>query len=193
MSMNNDDGKVCVQVRIRMEGTVDVYMTSDQAAELQRSFFDEMNDWARKEGFAGLGYVTRKAGEFGGPIAAPSANPSGRITATTARHVREGLDGRIAAILDGGPCPLGLESTIVGFAEGRPTVLRKGGISLERLRAVVPGLQVAAVSSSRPCTRPAPLWSLLTSVISTRPSPSVRSRGWAICASFVRNKLQVFS
>ena len=56
---------------------------------------------------------------FGGPLAAPSANPSGRVSATTAAHVLDGLGGRIAAVLDGGACPVGVESTIVGF-EGRP-------------------------------------------------------------------------
>lgn len=74
---------------------------------------------------------------FGGPVAAPSANPSGRITATTASHVREGLDGRIAAILDGGPCPLGLESTIIGFDGDTPVLLRAGGIPVERIEATL--------------------------------------------------------
>ena len=53
---------------------------------------------------------------FDGPVAAPSANPSGKISATTADHVLAGLDGKIAAVLDDGPCPVGLESTIVGLA-----------------------------------------------------------------------------
>ncbi|WP_343501705.1 L-threonylcarbamoyladenylate synthase [Alloyangia pacifica] len=70
--------------------------------------------------------------EFGGPLAGPSANRSGRISPTTADHVLSSLDGRIAAVLDGGPCPVGLESTILGLA-GRPTLLRPGGISAEQL------------------------------------------------------------
>ncbi|WP_171130971.1 MULTISPECIES: L-threonylcarbamoyladenylate synthase [unclassified Ruegeria] len=65
-----------------------------------------------------------------GPVAAPSANPSGRISPTTAGHVQSGLDGRIAAILDAGPCGVGLESTIVGLA-GEPSLLRPGGVALE--------------------------------------------------------------
>ncbi len=69
---------------------------------------------------------------FGGPLAGPSANRSGRISPTTADHVLSSLDGRIAAVLDGGPCPVGLESTILGLA-GRPTLLRPGGISAEQL------------------------------------------------------------
>ncbi|NNE87752.1 MAG: threonylcarbamoyl-AMP synthase [Silicimonas sp.] len=63
---------------------------------------------------------------FGGPVAAPSANPSGKISATTADHVLRGLDGRIDAVLDGGPTRVGLESTIIGFLGDRPTLLREG-------------------------------------------------------------------
>lgn len=73
---------------------------------------------------------------FGGPVAAPSANPSGRISPTRAQHVLAGLEGRIAAVLDGGACPVGLESTIVGFDAGRPVLLRAGGISAEALARV---------------------------------------------------------
>ena len=73
---------------------------------------------------------------FSGPVAAPSANPSGRISPTRAQHVLAGLEGRIAAVLDGGACPVGLESTIVGFDAGRPVLLRAGGISAEALARV---------------------------------------------------------
>ena len=69
---------------------------------------------------------------FGGPVAAPSANPSGRISPTTAAHVEQGLGGRIAAILDGGACDVGLESTIVGLADA-PTLLRPGGLPAEAI------------------------------------------------------------
>lgn len=69
---------------------------------------------------------------FAGPLAAPSANPSGRISPTEAIHVTEGLAGRIEAVLDGGPCLVGLESTIID--PGPPTcLLRPGGLSLEAL------------------------------------------------------------
>ncbi|WP_299141865.1 L-threonylcarbamoyladenylate synthase [uncultured Tateyamaria sp.] len=79
--------------------------------------------------------------QFGGPIAAPSANPSGRISPTTADHVMAGLDGRIAAVLDGGPCPVGLESTIVG---GAPlALLRPGGLAVEEIEAVAGPLATA--------------------------------------------------
>ena len=63
---------------------------------------------------------------FGGPIAAPSANPSGRISPTTAAHVLGGLDGRIDAVLDGGATPAGIESTIIGFLDDAPKLLREG-------------------------------------------------------------------
>ncbi|MDJ1016140.1 MAG: L-threonylcarbamoyladenylate synthase [Paracoccaceae bacterium] len=66
------------------------------------------------------------------PLAAPSANPSGRISPTTAAHVLGGLEGRIDAVVDGGPCPVGLESTIVGFETG-PVLLREGGIPASAL------------------------------------------------------------
>ncbi|MDQ2092396.1 L-threonylcarbamoyladenylate synthase [Marimonas arenosa] len=73
---------------------------------------------------------------FGGPVAAPSANPSGRISPTAAAHVAAGLDGRIEAILDGGPCGVGLESTIVGLTDA-PTLLRPGGVATEEIEAVL--------------------------------------------------------
>lgn len=73
---------------------------------------------------------------FDGPVAAPSANPSGQISPTTADHVRAGLNGRIAAILDDGPCGVGLESTIVGLA-GDPALLRPGGVALEQIESVL--------------------------------------------------------
>lgn len=71
---------------------------------------------------------------FGGPIAAPSANPSGRVSPTTADHVLAGLDGRIDAVLDGGACPVGVESTIVACV-GAPALLRTGGVPVEALSA----------------------------------------------------------
>ncbi len=73
---------------------------------------------------------------FGGPVAAPSANPSGRISPTEAAHVTAGLEGRIEAIVEGGACDVGLESTIVGLA-GAPTLLRPGGIPAEAIEAAL--------------------------------------------------------
>lgn len=73
---------------------------------------------------------------FGGPVAAPSANPSGQISPTTAQHVLAGLDGRIAAVVDDGPCAVGLESTIVGLAS-TPALLRPGGVATAQIEAVL--------------------------------------------------------
>ena len=70
------------------------------------------------------------------PLAAPSANPSGRISPTTAEHVRGGLDGRIAAILDGGPCSVGVESTILAPTDTGTRLLREGGIPREAIEAL---------------------------------------------------------
>ena len=84
------------------------------------------------------------------PVAAPSANPSGYVSPTTAQHVAQQLGGRIPYILDGGPCEVGLESSIVGFEEGRPVVYRKGGIALEELEKIAGPLIVHTHSSSNP-------------------------------------------
>ncbi|MFT9016685.1 MAG: L-threonylcarbamoyladenylate synthase [Acetobacter sp.] len=71
------------------------------------------------------------------PIAAPSANRSGRISPSTAAHVLEELDCRIDAVLDSGPCAVGLESTVLDLTDpARPCLLRPGGITLEALQAV---------------------------------------------------------
>ncbi|MCL5777084.1 L-threonylcarbamoyladenylate synthase [Limibaculum sp. FT325] len=70
---------------------------------------------------------------FGGSLAGPSANPSGKVSPTTADHVLEGLGGRIAAVLDAGPCAVGLESSIVGIEGGVPVLLRPGGLPAEAI------------------------------------------------------------
>ena len=69
---------------------------------------------------------------FAGAIAAPSANVSGRVSPTTANHVLDGLDGKISAVVDAGACPVGVESTIIGFDEGA-MLLRPGGIPVEAI------------------------------------------------------------
>ncbi|MGI3163454.1 L-threonylcarbamoyladenylate synthase [Pseudooceanicola sp. 200-1SW] len=80
---------------------------------------------------------------FGGPLAAPSANPSGRISPTEPAHVLAGLGGRIAAVIDGGPCGVGVESTILAVApDGTLRLLRPGGIGPEEIRAAT-GLTLA--------------------------------------------------
>ena len=76
------------------------------------------------------------------PIAAPSANRSGRPSPTTAAHVLEDMDGRIPLILDGGPCEVGLESTVVDVTGARPRILRPGGVTREMLEGVVGAVDV---------------------------------------------------
>lgn len=90
--------------------------------------------------------------EFDGPVAAPSANPSGRISPTRADHVAAGLSGRIEAILDGGPCPVGVESTILGLA-GTPTLLRPGGLPVEAVEQAL-HRPVARHTQGDPLTAP---------------------------------------
>ncbi|MFW6062334.1 MAG: L-threonylcarbamoyladenylate synthase, partial [Planctomycetota bacterium] len=88
---------------------------------------------------------------FGGPVAAPSANRSGELSPTTAAHVRRSLGGRIGMVLDGGPCHVGVESTILSLAGDVPLLLRPGGVSLEELREVVGEVDVApACAEARP-------------------------------------------
>lgn len=83
--------------------------------------------------------ITRQLlAEVGRPVAGPSANPSGRVSPTTAAHVLSGLSGKIAAVLDAGPCTVGVESTIVGFDEtGAAVLLRPGGLPVEEIEAAL--------------------------------------------------------
>lgn len=78
--------------------------------------------------------VLRAAGV---PLAAPSANRAGSPSPTTAQHVMDDLDGRIPAVLDGGPATVGVESTVVDLTTTPPRLLRPGGVSLEQLREVL--------------------------------------------------------
>jgi L-threonylcarbamoyladenylate synthase len=71
------------------------------------------------------------------PVAAPSANASGRISPTTALHVAASLDGCVGLILDGGPTTLGLESTVIGFEDSKPVLLRLGAIARGDIEALV--------------------------------------------------------
>ena len=87
--------------------------------------------------------VTREIIRLSGvPVAAPSANISGKPSTTTAEHVRHDHDGKIDAIVDGGSCRVGVESTIVDLTERRPRLLRPGGISPEQLIEVLGDLVV---------------------------------------------------
>ena len=81
--------------------------------------------------------------EAGVPLAAPSANPSGRVSATSAAHVEDGLGGKVDMILDGGPTPIGIESTVIGFEGDRPVLLRPGGVPRAAIEAVAGPLAAA--------------------------------------------------
>lgn len=93
-----------------------------------------------------------------GPVAAPSANPSGKISPTTAAHVRNGLAGRIAAILDDGACGVGLESTIIGLAGPDPMLLRPGGLAAEDVERAL-GRALVMRDQHDPLTAPGQLLS----------------------------------
>lgn len=84
------------------------------------------------------------------PLAAPSANPFGYISPTTAAHVQENLGEEIDYILDGGPCTHGLESTIVGFEDGRPVIYRRGSLPKAELERVVGAVGEKINASSNP-------------------------------------------
>ena len=84
--------------------------------------------------------LIRRAGV---PLAAPSANPFGRTSPTRAEHVRSLLGGAVDAVLDGGPCSVGVESTILSLAGGEPTVLRMGGLAVEEIEEVLGTVRIA--------------------------------------------------
>ena len=88
--------------------------------------------------------------ELNFPLAAPSANPFGYISPTTPQHVFDQLQNKIPMILDGGPCEVGVESTIVGFEGELPVVYRLGGLTIEDIRNVCGDIKVEINSSSNP-------------------------------------------
>ena len=81
------------------------------------------------------------------PIAAPSANPFGYVSPTTAQHVQDTLGESIEIILDGGPCSIGLESTVCALVDEEAVLLRPGGVSLEALEAVIGSVSLASSDS----------------------------------------------
>ena len=89
----------------------------------------------------------------GRPVAAPSANRSGTVSPTSAAHVLDSLDGRIAAVLDSGPCAVGVESSVLDLTTARPVLLRPGGVPVEAIEALVGpvgrGITPAAAEASR--------------------------------------------
>ncbi len=90
------------------------------------------------------------------PLAAPSANPFGYISPTTAAHVEGQLGGKVDYILDGGPCQVGVESTVVRLTANQGIIYRQGGIPQEALEALLPGLAWVPASSLEPSNPTAP-------------------------------------
>jgi L-threonylcarbamoyladenylate synthase len=84
------------------------------------------------------------------PIAGPSANPSGRVSPTTAQHVIEGLGSKVAMVLDGGPCPIGVESTVLAVDDDAVVLLRPGGVPAEAIEAVVGALSRPTADEAAP-------------------------------------------
>jgi L-threonylcarbamoyladenylate synthase len=74
---------------------------------------------------------------FGGPVAAPSANKSSHVSPTTARHVRDEFGDEVGVVLDGGPCTVGIESTVLDLSGDRPVILRPGGVPRRKVEAVL--------------------------------------------------------
>jgi L-threonylcarbamoyladenylate synthase len=84
------------------------------------------------------------------PLAAPSANPFGYVSPTTPAHVNEQLGSKIQYILDGGNCEVGIESTVLGFEKGKPTIYRFGGLSQEKIEAIIGKVESKTQSTSNP-------------------------------------------
>lgn len=84
------------------------------------------------------------------PLAAPSANLFGQVSPTTAEHVRKSLGEKVALILDGGPCSVGVESTILSFAGEEPLLLRPGGIPLEEIQNLIGSVRVQTTAVEKP-------------------------------------------
>ncbi len=115
------------------------------------------------------------------PIVAPSANASGRISPTTAEHVRGGLGGKVSVILDGGPSPIGLESTIVGFLDGRARLLRPGGLAREEIEKAL-GHKLAEAGDAKKPSAPGQLESHYAPRASLRLNASAAKEGEAYLA-----------
>ncbi len=84
------------------------------------------------------------------PLAAPSANPFGYVSPTTPQHVQDQLGEKIHYILDGGPCAIGIESTVIGWENAQPVIYRMGGISPEQIESLIGKVRVQAHSTSKP-------------------------------------------
>ncbi|HEX2208930.1 MAG TPA: L-threonylcarbamoyladenylate synthase, partial [Longimicrobium sp.] len=90
------------------------------------------------------------------PVAAPSANRSTQVSPTTARHVERSLGARVDVIVDGGPCPVGIESTVLSLVGPVPTLLRPGTVSVEDLRPVIGDVALPSSATDATAARPSP-------------------------------------
>jgi L-threonylcarbamoyladenylate synthase len=124
------------------------------------------------------------------PLAAPSANPFGYISPTTAAHVADQLGDQVPYILDGGPARVGLESTIIGFDEAMPTIYRFGGMTLQTIEALIGPVNIRTHSSSNPqapgmlSSHYAPRKPLILLQPGTSPPPGARTAALAFREPF---------
>jgi L-threonylcarbamoyladenylate synthase len=118
---------------------------------------------------------------FGGALAAPSANLSGRLSPTRAEHVIDQLGDRVALVLDAGPCRVGLESTIVSLAEDEPRLLRPGGVPAEAIEAAL-ATHLARATTGDAVTAPGMLASHYAPRLAVRPNATSVEPGEALLA-----------
>jgi len=92
--------------------------------------------------------------EFGFPVAAPSANPSGKPSPTKAIHVKSDLNGKIPYILDGGDCRVGVESTVLDISGKTPRILRPGGVTYSDIKSILGDMEIDTASSINDISKP---------------------------------------
>jgi L-threonylcarbamoyladenylate synthase len=115
------------------------------------------------------------------PLAAPSANPSGQMSPTRAEHVAATLGDKVAMIIDGGPCRVGIESTVVSLLQATPRILRPGGVTAEQLGEVLQ-MTVEAGSESGPLHSPGQLESHYAPILPLRLNADSVGDGEALLA-----------
>jgi L-threonylcarbamoyladenylate synthase len=126
------------------------------------------------------------------PLAAPSANPSGKMSPTRAAHVAATLGDKVAAIIDGGPCKVGIESTVVSLLSATPRILRPGGITAEQLGEALQ-MTVAAGSEAGPLHSPGQLASHYAPILPLRLDAVSVGAGEALLAFGARPPAAAFA
>lgn len=117
----------------------------------------------------------------GRPLAAPSANRSGRVSPTTAPHVAADFGGDLTLVLDAGPCRVGLESTVLDLSDATPALLRAGGVTLEELAEVLGRIDALAIGEAAPRS-PGRLASHYAPSLPVRPNVTSARTGEALLA-----------